>query len=129
MGDNYKFANFKSAIHLLDEDLKAVAQNYEKSGIVSPVLKNLSKENILRLIDLSPKLENEKLQKLQKLATEAKSVFKLNYQAYKIKKKDTLYSISRKFKVTIDQILELNKDITDRTLIYKSDIIAIPLSE
>ena len=51
------------------------------------------------------------------------------YRAYKIKLKDTLYSISKKFKVSIEQILELNKDITDRSLIYKSDIIAIPLSE
>lgn len=49
-----------------------------------------------------------------------------NGTLYIVKRGDTLYKIARKFNITVEQIIAVNKDITNKNLIFIGQEICIP---
>lgn len=58
-----------------------------------------------------------------------KHIIKENDSTYEVKKGDTLYGISKKFGVSVDEILDVNPDIEDPDLIYPGDMINLPIGK
>ena len=105
--------------HTIDstDNLKAIAQRY---GVLP--------EDI---IDLNPEAKNQLLvgnvllipNPIQKKSLEAKEIEEVvSYKIHRVKRKESLYSISKKYNVSIEEIKKNNQKLFETTLKFKDKI-------
>lgn len=102
------------------ETIESIAKIYRVTPFdiyaLNPDAKNQLQLNSILIIPKSRVLETP-------IKTESKEL--LNYKSHKVKRKETLYSISKKYNVTIDEIKKFNTQLYSNNL-KKGDKINIP---
>ncbi len=112
--------DFKTHKVMAGETIESIAKIYRVTPFdiyaLNPDAKNQLQLNSILIIPKSRVLETP-------IKTESKVL--LNYKSHKVKRKETLYSISKKYNVTIDEIKKYNTQLYSNNL-KKGDKINIP---
>jgi LysM repeat protein len=112
--------DFKTHKVMAGETIESIAKIYRVTPFdiyaLNPDAKNQLQLNSILIIPKSRVLETP-------IKTESKEL--LNYKSHKVKRKETLYSISKKYNVTIDEIKKFNTQLYSNNL-KKGDKINIP---
>ncbi len=119
---NLKGSNIKKIISKKNKIIVIIRENGKDKKITlnAKELETISSRN-------SKKKNKKTAQKIaQKSAKKAKNSKSLVAKVYKIKYGDTLFSIARKFKVSLNDLKNLNK-LGSNTLIHPGDILKIPV--
>lgn len=117
----------KNKFLLLDKDLEYIAKNFIISGTVSPLMKNLAKENFVKMLNFSDLQKSQYLPKIIKLSKSSKCLPEQDYFMYRVKVGDNLFQVSKMFSISIEELCRVNSDILDESLIYAGDYLIIPL--
>ncbi len=112
--------DFKTHKVMAGETIESIAKIYRVTPFdiyaLNPDAKTQLQLNSILIIPKSRVLETP-------IKTESKEL--LNYKSHKVKRKETLYSISKKYNVTIDEIKKFNTQLYSNNL-KKGDKINIP---
>jgi len=112
--------DFKTHKVMAGETIESIAKTYRVTPFdiyaLNPDAKTQLKLSSILIIPKSRVLETP-------IKTESKEL--LNYKSHKVKRKETLYSISKKYNVTIDEIKKHNTRLYSNNL-QKGDRINIP---
>ena len=104
-----------------------VEEKLKKEEAKKSITKKTTKENKSKKVTVQKKEKTKKvaIQKSTKKIAQKKSQEKIKKGQYKVAKGDTLFSIALKYKVSLADLVKLNK-LKSTTLIHPGDIIKIP---